>query len=956
MSANPKVNPCLFIGIGTTGLNIIEDLRRLFNEEFGVAGLPCFRYLVLETDKKKEADNRFLAHPPAEHEGINLIPITIHDVEAIKVTPEMRDWLDERLITRGDKGFQNGAGAFRQAGRLCLWENWTKVREALSKAIDAICDSDAEQSTNRFLREEYLPKKRAVVDLPQESLVESSRRVYLCGTFCGGTCSGAFLDVAYFLWQRLDARWRSNLRVMPTSEVVGLFTLPDTRLLAPENLRVRVANTWAALRELDFYYSDKTYYRSRLPGERRIETRDHPFDTLYLVSMFNQAQQVFTTDDKGERGLTFMCAMNLFTEVVAGMAATKSEIRADFRRATDYLRVNPQGRVRAFSSFGLSAIWYPRYRIATAINRRLGEEMGGHWLGASEGLNFVTIDETASDLWAVLNATARNNLLGEGEDAPYSPGLPSQIQGMMTDASSRIRGVDIAGLQRFVENFPGGTATLPHLLGPGGELHSKVANCRALVADRVQQKLEDYLVEYLRQHTFAETARLLTRLTECIAAELNEPASELPMFKPQLDFGLAADVDRDLATRLLGRHAAALQEFKETLWASFGRQVLAHLELVARHYLRWVMGEVQQGLFRMRNELAALRNRLEVLVGRCRTDREKAQSLSSHPNIITVFAGPRQDIAEDVQRGFEEILQQHPAVRLREAFLREEGGKQASPFELLSHELDQLVERIDRRFDALSQGIVAPFSLGKTVLTQFEYSQARLVKSCQPYFEPTSHYVPMAVNRSTNLLFAQDQETADALAKAAGVYIVGTAFSPKVTPLSHFAFFYQEHPGIAISDLAIAERASDILTEGEQAPDQPTHYTHRLGSAAFEAAVVAEFDAARSAISEALEVGQDNFLRRNERVFIEYQGSSGQTRTLFLDDDEAVRRFLKEQGLPALQAMLDSALRKMTREELIERMNRIRQETPESQWAEIELRNETLLKRLFPGLPETPSG
>lgn len=949
MPANPKVNPCLFIGLGTTGLSIIEDLRRLFNEEFGVSGLPCFRYLVLETDKKKEADNKFLAHPPAEHENINLIPITIHDVEAIKVTPEMRDWLDERLIKRGDKSYQSGAGAFRQAGRLCLWENWPKVREAIQQALGAIRYPEADRKTDRFLREEYLPRKHAVVDLPRESLVESNLRVYLCGTLCGGTCSGAFLDVAYYLWQRLDAKWRSNLKVMPTSEVVGLFTLPDTSRLGEENARERVANTWAALRELDFYYSDKSYYRSRLPGESRIETRDQPFDTLYLVSMVNQARQGFTTDDRGERGLTFMCAMNLFTEVVAGMAATKSEIRADFRRATDYLRANPQGHIRAFSSFGLSAIWYPRYRIATAINRRLGEEMGSHWLGATQGLNVVTIDETATGLWEALRATARNGLLGEGEDAPYSPGLPSLIQQMITEAGSRIRGVDIAGLQRFVEQFPGSAATLAHLLGPGGDFHGKIANCRALVADRVRQALEGYLVEYLRQHTFAETGRLLNRLAECAAAELNEPAAELPVFKPQLDFGLAADVDRDLATRLLGRRPAALLEYKEALWASFARQVLAHLELVAKHYLKWVIGEVQQSLFRLRTECNALRGRLDMLVARCQTDRERAQALSSHPNIITVFAGQRQDIAEDVQRGFEEILQQHPAVRLREAFLREDGGEQANPFELLRQDLDQLLERIDRGFDAHSQGIVAPFSLGKTVLTRFQYSNARLVNACQPYFEPTTRYTPMPVNRPTNLLFAQDQDTADALSEAAGAHIVGTRFSPKVTPLAHFAFFYQEHPGIAISDLAIAERSSEILADAEQsAADQPTHHTHKQGSAAFNAAAVAEFDAARKAISEALELGQKYFLRRNEKVFVEYRGASGQTRTLFLEEDEAVRRFVKEQGLPTLQTTLDATLGRIPRAELLQTMEARKQETPEGQWDELEQRYERLLQRLFP--------
>src|SRR5437879_8878170 len=92
------VSPCLFIGLGSTGLNILEDVRRLFYEEFGVGGLPCFRYLVLETDKQKRSDDAFLARPAAKHERINLLPIIIPDVEAVEVRTEMDDWLDRRLI------------------------------------------------------------------------------------------------------------------------------------------------------------------------------------------------------------------------------------------------------------------------------------------------------------------------------------------------------------------------------------------------------------------------------------------------------------------------------------------------------------------------------------------------------------------------------------------------------------------------------------------------------------------------------------------------------------------------------------------------------------------------------------------------------------------------------------------------------------------------------------------
>ena len=45
------IQPSLFVGIGTTGLRIVQFLRRFVFEEFGVPGLPFFRYLVIESEK-----------------------------------------------------------------------------------------------------------------------------------------------------------------------------------------------------------------------------------------------------------------------------------------------------------------------------------------------------------------------------------------------------------------------------------------------------------------------------------------------------------------------------------------------------------------------------------------------------------------------------------------------------------------------------------------------------------------------------------------------------------------------------------------------------------------------------------------------------------------------------------------------------------------------------------------
>lgn len=76
---NFTISPCLFIGLGTNGWEIPHDLRKFVIEEFGRAGLPCFRYLAIETDKNKQPDDSSIPHKPEPYEEINSLYITVAD-------------------------------------------------------------------------------------------------------------------------------------------------------------------------------------------------------------------------------------------------------------------------------------------------------------------------------------------------------------------------------------------------------------------------------------------------------------------------------------------------------------------------------------------------------------------------------------------------------------------------------------------------------------------------------------------------------------------------------------------------------------------------------------------------------------------------------------------------------------------------------------------------------------
>ena len=138
------IRPTLFIGLGTTGTKILKKLRELMSEEYGRAGLPIFRYISIETDEKIEVGN---TRQMEDYEKINLISATIENFDTIRLrldsqdtthfSPQWNEWLNPDLLNYA-LNFKAGAGNIRMAGRMCLWENWDKMRETVLQALAAI--------------------------------------------------------------------------------------------------------------------------------------------------------------------------------------------------------------------------------------------------------------------------------------------------------------------------------------------------------------------------------------------------------------------------------------------------------------------------------------------------------------------------------------------------------------------------------------------------------------------------------------------------------------------------------------------------------------------------------------------------------------------------------------------------------------------------------------------------
>lgn len=896
------ISPSLFIGLGTTGWKMVDELRKLIYEEFGRAGLPCFRYAALETDLGYSGDNGFLPNKPEAHESVRPLYITIPNLDVVKTRidrrsgadycPGLADWVDPTLLDRGPKSFEAGAGHMRQAGRLCLWENWNRKGNIAGELRALIAELRAQRNiddADAFLRSDYL-KRKGIENIPHDSLVSAAPKVYILGTFCGGTCSGTFLDIAYFMGQALGIGAANNLRRQQEPEVVGIFTVPDALWVRGGN-DANVASCWAALRELDYYTQPQTVYSVRLPDNTRVHTQDPPFSSVYLESLSNTGKASFGAN---HGALVEMCAMNLFTEVVAGMAACKSTIRVNFRAGdAGYLSQNRQGAIRAFSSFGLSAIWYPKYRIARAISRQLAVAMCDAWLD-SPNFNQSNAQKDAEILWKRIGGRAAGSLIGAVDRSQCTTPLEADIKGAFEDKGSitKWNNQSPPTFKTFLASFPApGNTFVDRFRAPDGAYYTRVNNAEPGVSHEAASEIKLAITDYLKDHTVQETVALLAELKKLLQA-LEAKSQDLPVPSQSIDTSLADEVASDKWTMLLLQRPASVSQYKESLWLSLQDRVVTHLHKVKDHVLRRVIATVLRELASFELRLRTVATAITALRDRASAQAAELIKVEYPTNIIIVANNDANDIKVDVDLGRAEVLSRHDARALRTSFL---GGRSA--FDRLEGQtLLKILADIDAAFTPLAQQTIRGFKIGEKAVNSLQNRIGVLVTSSLPYIEHLPGFEPIRTPQPPNFLFCHDSAAGDALAGLSRTHIVGQGFKPEMSPLDHFVFFYQELPGLSIADLSLAEAGAEALSRKEgETGRMATLFSHRLGEIRFDVKKRSEAIEMLNWITAMRHIVPAKFMGDEANSYYEILDGTNYTRVP-VSDDAGIDEFIQRRG------------------------------------------------------------
>jgi len=356
----------LLIGLGSTGAMVCNQIleRALWTYDTP-ENIPWLRSIVLET-AKIPAQYALNNYAKSHH-----LSIAVNDYADLVANPatykdklDFSTWQIPQVMGNQD-AITDGANNTRSLGRLAvLFEsNFSEIDTLIRSELDHLKQINADNASEVF----SVPYGEAVkVSLPPELYV------YVVGTLCGGTASGSFIDIGYFL-EYLQSTHNYPIRS------TGLFTLPSTQ----ETDTLLTANAYSALVELNHFSSPQSRYSvqySTSPGNKWVAPIGlRPYRFLYLLqsrgaTKIEKAQMITATADY------------IYSDVVGSTALTRDAARTNI--SSLFSSPDFYGATQKYMTFGLSVLEFPYAKVAKACSVRL----------ARKGIQQLLVPRTPTEL------------------------------------------------------------------------------------------------------------------------------------------------------------------------------------------------------------------------------------------------------------------------------------------------------------------------------------------------------------------------------------------------------------------------------------------------------------------------------------------------------------------------------------------------------------------------------
>ena len=254
------VRPTLFLGIGSTGTQIIRKLQAKIRKHVGeLESLPAIGFLCIDADRRsliESADG--LQADSIDYNEILAMPL--RKPEDYRNDANMHlEWLSRRWIYNIPRSLQTEG--LRPLGRLAFVDHSDAFFTRLNDILNKITATEALATTA------YSTGMTPVKEPP---------RVFVVSSIAGGIGSGCAIDVAYALRVVL-----AELGV-PDDSVHGILIHSTAKL--DRDSQIAVANTYACLSELQ-HYTTFGYPGDESCGLPSFDEGDAAFKHAYFVNL-----------------------------------------------------------------------------------------------------------------------------------------------------------------------------------------------------------------------------------------------------------------------------------------------------------------------------------------------------------------------------------------------------------------------------------------------------------------------------------------------------------------------------------------------------------------------------------------------------------------------------------------------------------------------------------------------
>lgn len=308
----------LFIGIGSSGLHVLEEAQQFNYELLGMNKPKNIHYLFMDSDITNKPKKTPLGTNNITGVELNLENMSFYINNLRNNNKIDSSWIPDATQALGT----SGAGGKSSYGRLSLWSNFTNVKNELLK-----------------LNSQY----------------DGFDSIYVVGSITGGTGSGIFLDVAYLLRQLVG-----NIKIY------SILMIPKNTDL-DHNTSNFYLNSYFALKSLEYYSKQGNVFNVTWPDG--IPLPDSignmpPFDLNFIVS-----PDYF---DQSRLNNTYMCdyqdlsplfkTIGLYVSLMGNNSDKKDKERGlqDVASARLIDGAAGAGHITRYITFGLSFIQYPK--------------------------------------------------------------------------------------------------------------------------------------------------------------------------------------------------------------------------------------------------------------------------------------------------------------------------------------------------------------------------------------------------------------------------------------------------------------------------------------------------------------------------------------------------------------------------------------------------------------------